>query len=210
MTFLADEPRDLILAAAVELCSERGYAEISEKEIAARSGVPLQRLRELFPEGKEECLAAAEDAALVEVVSAVARAYSADRSEWDNVIYGVREILELMAAKPGLAYLGYVFSRQMAPGRVREINESGHQMLEAMLERGRDYSPAADQPPCTALGVLGGAQAVVRRELIAGRTSQLPKILPDCVYIATVPFLGQEQALRLTREAARGLRQDET
>lgn len=202
MTFLSDEPRDRLLAAAAELCSERGYWEIGEKAIAKRAAIPLQRFWELFPDGKEECLAAAENAALAAVVSAVSRSYSADRSEWENVIFGVREILELMAVNPGFAYLGYVFSRQMAPGRVREINESGHRMLEAMLERGWDYSRAAEQPACAALGVLGGAQALVRRELVAGRASRLPSLLPDCVYVATVPFLGQEEAVRLTRQAS--------
>jgi AcrR family transcriptional regulator len=201
VTFLSDEPRDLILTAAAQLCSERGYGEIGEKEIAKRANVPMQRFRELFPDGKEECLAAAQEAALVAVVSAVSRAYSADRSEWENVIFGVREILELMAVNPGFAYLGYVFSRQMAPGRVRDVNHAGHRMLEAMLERGWDYSGIAEQPACAALGVLGGAQAIVRREVVAGRASRLPRLLPDCVYIATVPFLGQKEALRLTRQA---------
>jgi hypothetical protein len=40
---------------------------------------------------------------------------------------------------------------------------------------------------------------VVRRELIAGRPESLPGLLPDFVYAATVPFLGQEEATRLAR-----------
>lgn len=202
--FLSDSDRDRTIVAATELCCERGYDEISEEAIAARAGVSPEAMRRLFPDGKRECLAAGQNAALVEVVSAVSRSYSADRSEWENVIYGVREILEVMAANPAFAYLGYVFSRQMAPDQVREINEAGHRMLEAMLERGWDYSDRKEQPPCAALGVLGGAQAVVRREVVAGRAWRLPQTLPDCVYIATVPFLGQKEALRLAREA-RGL-----
>lgn len=201
MSFLGDKPRDRLLAAATALCAECGYEEIGEEAIARRAAVSSEAFRELFPEGKEECVAAAENAILIEVVSAVSRAYSADRSEWENVIFGVREILALMAANPDFAYLGYVFSRQMAPGRVREINETGHQMLEAMLQRGWDYSQSRDQPTCAALGILGGAQAIVRRELATGRAWRLPLLLPDCVYIATIPFLGQKEALRLAREA---------
>lgn len=201
MSFLGDKPRDRLLAAAAALCAERGYEEISEEAIAERAEVPIEVFGEIFPGGKEECLAAAENANLAEVVAAVSRTYSADRSEWENVIFGVREILVLMAANPDFAYLGYVFSRQMAPGKVREINESGHRMLEAMLQRGWDYSEARDQPASAALGVLGGAQAIVRRELAAGRAARLPLLLPDCVYIATVPFLGQTEALRLARDA---------
>lgn len=193
--------RDRLIAAAVELCSERGYGEISERAIAARAGLAFGAMEQHFPGGKEECLAAAENTALVEVVSAISRSYSADRSEWENMIFGAREILGWMAANPPFAYLGYIFSRQMAPGLVREANETGHRMLEAMLERGRDYSESSRQPPCTSLGLLGGAQAIVRREIVAGRTWRLPLVLPDCVYVATVPYLGQEEALRLARRA---------
>lgn len=201
MSFLGDQPRDLLIVAAAELCTERGFEEISEEAIAARAGQSPETMRRLFPGGVEECMVAAENAILLEVVTAVSRSYSADRSEWESVIHGVKAILELMAENPEFAYLGYVFSRQMAPGQVKEINQTGHRMLEAMLERGWEYSGSVHQPAAAALGVLGGAQAIVRREIVTGRGAELPRVLPDCVYIATVPFLGQREALRLTRQA---------
>lgn len=201
MSFLGDQPRDRLIAAAAELCAERGYGEIAAAGIAERARVPAAEMLRQFPGGVEECLAAAENAILLEVVTAVSRSYSADRSEWESVIHGVKAILELMAANPEFAYLGYVFSRQMAPGQMKEINETGHRMLEAMLERGWEYSDSAQQPACAALGVLGGAQAMVRQVIVAGRAAELPRLLPDCVYIATVPFLGQREALHLTRQA---------
>lgn len=188
------------MAAVADLCTEIGYDELNEQAIASRAGLPLDSMRSLFPGGRDECLTAAEEAALAEVVAAISGSYSADRSEWESVIYGVRAILELMAAHPSYAYLGYVFSRYMSPDSVREINDSGHRIIEAMLERGREYF-GSDSPPRTALGILGGAQAIIRRELVAGRPARLPTKLPDCVYIATVPFLGQREALRLAREA---------
>lgn len=206
MSFLGDEPRDRLIAAAAGLGMERGYEEVGEGEIAERAGLTVMTLRQVFPGGREECLAAAENAILLEVVTAVSRTYSADRSEWESVIYGVKAILDLMAENPEFAYMGYIFSRQMAPGQVKEINETGHRMLEAMLERGWEYSGSVHQPACAALGVLGGAQAIVRRELVAGRAAELPRILPDCVYIATVPFLGQSEAMRLARQAEALLR----
>lgn len=201
MTFPGDQPRDLLIVAAAELCAERGYGEIATWEIAARAGLPAEAVGRYFPGGTEECFVAAENAILLEVVRAVSRTYSADRSEWESVIHGVKAILELMAENPEFAYVGYVFSRQMAPDQVKEINETGHRMLEAMLERGWEYSGSVHQPAGAALGVLGGAQAIVRRELVRGRAAELPRILPDCVYIATVPFLGQREALQLTRQA---------
>ena len=190
------------MGAAAELSAELGYSEIDEALIARRAGLPPETLWNHFSAGKEECMVAAENAILLEVVTVVSRSYSADRSEWESVIYGVRAILELMAANPAFAYLGYVFSRQMAPGPVREIYETGHRMLEAMLQRGWEYSSSPHHPTVAALGVLGGTQAIIRRELAAGRATELPRLLPDFVYAATVPFLGQPESLRLAREAA--------
>jgi AcrR family transcriptional regulator len=201
LSVVGSSDRDRLIEAAAVLCAEIGYEELEGAKIAARADLPPATMAQLFPGGKEECLAAAENAILLEVVTAVSETYSPDRSEWESVIYGVKAILELMAANPDFAYLGYVFSRQMAPGRMKEINDGGHRMLEAMLERGWEYSRSLHQPAKAALGVLGGAEAVVRRELAAGRAKRLPLLLPDCVYIATVPFLGQTRALRLSEHA---------
>lgn len=201
MGFLSDSDRDRLIVAVAGLCAERGYEEIEDDEIAARAGLAAGATVAIFG-GKEECVKAAENAILLEVVSVVSRSYSADRSEWDNVVLGVRALLELMAQQPTFAYLGYVVSRQMAPDAVLEINRTGHRMIEAMLERGWEYSRSGPQPPRVALGILGGAQAIIRREVTAGRAAELPRLLPDCTYIATVPFLGQREALRLARESA--------
>jgi AcrR family transcriptional regulator len=195
--------RERLLRAFAELCAERGYEEATIEAICERAEVGAEVFERDFDGSVEHCAIAAEDAVLSELVAAVGRSYSADRSEWDNVIHGVKAILELMAANPSFAYLGYIAARQMTPASVLKSYETGHQMLEAMLERGQTYSRGAIGPAKTALGALGGAEAIVRREVAAGRAAQLPRLLPDFVYSATVPYLGQEDALRLTREARR-------
>ena len=195
----APAERERIVWAMAELCAELGYEETSIEQIVARAKVSVADFEELFGSDKEACGVAAENAILAEVLAAVGAGYSADRSEWDSVLLGVKAILELMAANPSYAYLGYVAARQMAPARVREVYESGHQMLRAMLERGWEYSEGGAQPAQTPVGVLGGAEAIIRREVVAGRAGELPRLLPDFVYGATVPFLGQEEALRLAR-----------
>ncbi len=193
--------RERLLQAFTELCAERGYEETSVEQICERAQAGREAFADAFAGSVERCAIAAEDAILSEVVATVARSYSADRSEWENVIYGVKAILELMAANPSFAHLGYIGARQMAPPAVRKPYENGHQMLEAMLERGQAYSAGAIAPAKAALGALGGAEAIIRREVAGGRAAGLPQLLPDFVYSATVPFLGQEEALRLARRA---------
>jgi AcrR family transcriptional regulator len=207
MTRTARERRAAVRAEILEaytvLFAERGYAEATLAETAERVGVPLAEVRAHFAD-EEACALAAENAALAEVVLAVSRTYQPDRPEIDSVIAGIAAILELMAAQPGLAYIGFIGARQMAPESVRSIHQTGREMVGAMLERGWDYSGSGPRPAGVARAMLGGAEALVRREVAAGRAERLPALLPDCVYIATVPFVGQDAALRLAAQARRG------
>src|SRR5262249_51175604 len=90
--------------------------------------------------------------------------------------------------------------RQMAPPRMSEGLRTGARMLGAMLERLREEG-GGELPPGGGMAALGGAEAVVRRELVAGRAGELPRLLPGVVYAAAGPSLGQEEALRMTRQA---------
>jgi len=196
--FLTGSDRDRVLLAVAELCAEQGYGELRMEAIAARAGVTAGRLDELFGD-KEEATRAAIEAILMAVITLSGRLYSPDRSEPESYLLGIEGILELMAANPAFAYVSYVTARQMAPPRLREGLETGAQLLAAMLERMWEYSSEAGRPSSAARAALGGAEAVVRREIARGRTVDLPRLAPDFIYAAAVPFLGQEEALRLAR-----------
>jgi AcrR family transcriptional regulator len=182
-----------------ELCAERGYRETTVEAVLERAGVSRESFESMFKHGRDECLLAAENAILGEVMSAVADTYSVDRSEWDSGIAGIRAILELMAANPSYANSGYIVVRQGGPRQAKDAYEAGITLIVAMVDRLRDYGDRATQPPSAARGALGGAEALIRREIVAGRAAELPRLLPDFVYAATVPFLGQDEALRLAR-----------
>jgi len=199
--------RGQILQAAADLCTEQGYAEVTIEDVIDRSGVSPEKFAQIFGGEVEECMLAAINAIVAEVMSAVAASYSADRSELDSALLGIRALLELMAANPSFAHLAYIVSRQMASPRVHEIYDAGTGLLAAMLDRLREQSVGFEPPAKTSRSGLGGAEAVVRAELMAGRAEQLPRLLPDLAYGATVGFLGQEEALRLAtrgRELLRG------
>jgi AcrR family transcriptional regulator len=193
--------RERVLQAMAELCAERGYRETTVEALTERAGVSRASFESMFRGGLEECLLAAVNAIMGETISVVSGAYSADRSEWDSAIAGIGAILELMAANPSYASLGYIVGRQEGPPAVKQVYESGVNLLVVMLDRLREYGEWEAQPPNAARAALGGAEALIRREIVAGRLEQLPNHLPDIVYTATVPFLGQEEALLLARRA---------
>jgi hypothetical protein len=52
----------------------------------------------------------------------------------------------------------------------------------------------ASIPALTALTVVGGIHEVLHWEILEGRTSGLPGLPPELVYIATLPDLGPQPA----------------
>jgi AcrR family transcriptional regulator len=202
---LAPSERQRLLEAMAELCAERGYGETSVEAIVERAGVKRRRFEKFF-DGVEDCVVAADNAIFSQILAEVSGAYSADLPEWDSGMLGIKAILEMMAANPSSAYLGFVGVRQMGPPKVFEVYRSGIQMLTMMVERLWEHSELEVQPRSAARAALGACEAVVRAEIVAGRCHRLPELLPDLLYAATVPFLGQEQALALARRGRELLR----
>jgi AcrR family transcriptional regulator len=191
--------RDRLVEAMAASCASRGYLETSVEELCAEAGVARAAFGRHF-ESKEECALAAVEAILAAGMAAVAGAYSPDSSEWESALQALRALLELFAARPALASLAFTDSRQAMPAKPLERYKSGFAILTAMLDRLREDSEGGGLAPSIgARAAIGGGEAVVRREIAAGRGDQLPRVLPDLVYGGTVPFLGQEEALRLAR-----------
>jgi AcrR family transcriptional regulator len=198
LTAGAANERERMLVALAELCAEQGYAATTGEQVAARCGLPASAFTAAFADFEAGARAAI-DAILAEVLATLGASYSSDRAERDSYLLAIKAILELLAAKPAFAHVSFICARQMGPPRLDEGLEAGARMLSAMLDRLVDDVGGEPRPPRAARAALGGAEAVVRREIAAGRAAELPRLLPDFVYAATVPFLGQEEALRLAR-----------
>jgi AcrR family transcriptional regulator len=198
----ADGSRDQLIATAASLCAEDGYARVKEEAIAVRAGVSLEELEGLFPGGKEECALAAVDTILAQGMAAVGEGYSADRSESESVLIALRALLDLFASRPAFARLAFIDSRQSMSPEALQRYQAGFSILNAMLDRLRSENKGSAEVPATAArAAIGGGEALIRREIASGRALELPRLLPALVYAATAPFLGQEEALQLTRQA---------
>jgi hypothetical protein len=195
----APSERERALQAIAELCVEVGYFETTVATLVKRAKISEESFAKMFKGGKEECLREATRAIMGEMAGAVSASYSADLADRQSGMLGAKAIMELMAAKPSYAVLGYITGRQAAPPSVREVYLSGISFLVILIDRLRT-EPGAHQPPESAARAgLGAGEALVRRELIIGHPEQLTKLLPASVYGATVAYLGQEEALRLAR-----------
>lgn len=198
----AESGRERALLATAEIWAEHGYEALTAEAISVRAGIEAADFEAEFPD-VEAAAAAAIEVPLAAVVKAVAGLYSPDRSEAESYVLTIVSILELMAANPAYTYLAYIGGRQMAPPRIHRIYHGGHRFLVAMLERLWASSSLPEQPARVGLAGLGAAEAVVRREIVAGRCARLPSLAPDFVYGAITPFLGQREGLRLAQLSRR-------
>lgn len=193
---LAVSDRERILQAMADCCAESGYAGTTVEAVLERAGVEPASFESHFA-GKEDCALAALNKIVSETLARISMTTSDAPSAVERRKYEGGAILELMAARPSFARLGFIESRQGGTGRMHGAYESGARVLALMVERLGDGGGSA----MTARAALGGAEAVIRRELAAGRAAGLPQLLPDFVYAVLVPFVGQGEALRQAKLA---------
>jgi hypothetical protein len=187
------------LLATAEIWKEAGYAALSAEAIGARAKIGTDAFVAMFAsvEGAARASLQVPISKLVEIVS---RQFLPDRSEPESCMMGIVAMLELMAANPAYAHVVYVGRREgPVPASVSGIATTTGGLMVAMLERLRDSSSVSSQPITAGVGALGAAEAVVCREVVADRTDRLREVAPSVVYGATVPFVGQAEALRLAR-----------
>jgi AcrR family transcriptional regulator len=195
--------RKRALRATAELWGEVGYEGLSAEAICAQAGIGAEAFAAEFP-NVEGAAQASLEIAFAAVVRLVGAEFAPDRSEPESCALGIVAILEFMAANPAYAYVLYIGRRHRVSPELKETSRAAQRFIAAMLDRLRESSNSDGQPRPTALGALGGPEAVIRREILAGRTTQLRSLAPALIYGGLVPFVGQEEALRLARSCGGG------
>jgi len=196
--------RARILAAVATCCSERGYAATTSDQIARRAGVTPAEFQGLFRD-KEDAYLAMSNMLLGELLTAATSAYSPDKPLVQWVREAAGAILELLAARPTLAKIVFLDCRT-STDRALQLYQSGVRVLVSLLDQVRNDSlQEVPIPSRAARGAIGGAEALLRFEVGAGRAEQLQQIHPQIVYSCLVPLLGQEEALRQAEIAEREL-----
>ena len=136
----------------------------------ARSGLGRDDFERHFA-GKADCALAAVNQILAETTRTVGGAGSPELADWQFLLGATRALLELLAARPSYARLACIEARGSMPAAAYERYAAGIRVIVAMLDRVRAYAkPSA--PASATRGAIGGAELLIRRELIAGRAER--------------------------------------
>jgi AcrR family transcriptional regulator len=185
-----------VIEAMAAVCAERTFAATTISEVVRRAGISSRTFYKLFA-SKRACFEAAIASFVAELEDAVAQARSQSDSWTEEVRAAIAAILELAAAKPDFARLAFVESGAVDPALVEHYRLA----LAAALQY--RPPPAGETPEfdAAALAAFGRAQMLIVDQITAGRSAQLPELLPDLLFVALLPFVGQEEALRAVQVA---------
>jgi AcrR family transcriptional regulator len=188
--------RQRIIDGMVESCAEKTYAATTIADIVSRASISRTTFYKRFS-GKRECFDAALDWCLEELKAAATGSCSASYSPAEAVRTAVAAMLDLMAARPALA--------QLAMGEATFVEaDASRRYLRILIPALENLWDTTGEPRHSGADPrlsLGRAQVLVYNQVLAGRTEQLPELLPELVYLALLPFAGHEEALRQARLA---------
>jgi AcrR family transcriptional regulator len=202
---VAHSQRERILTAMAKACAAKGFGATTIADICEPAGVSRATFYELFKD-KEDCLQASMELSLADAMGRIVAVYSPDKPWARMVRDAAATFLDLLASRPDFARMALI-EAPAAGGRSQEMYSSGKRVLQALLDRGRG-DPMEEQgiPSSAGRGALAAAESLIVGQILAGNTERLPELLPDVVYIVTIPYLGQDEALRQSREAEKSLR----
>jgi AcrR family transcriptional regulator len=187
--------RRRVLAAMVDVVSERGVGNVTVARVVGRSGVSRRTFYELF-EDSEDCFLAAFDQAVQRIASVVVPAYR-QHSRWrEQIRDGLMALLGFLEVEPGVGRLVIVEALAAGP-RALERRQRVLARITTIVDRGRSEVRKGEGPPLlTAEGVVGGAFSLIHSRLLEDDRGPLIELTGPLMSMIVLPYLGASAARR--------------
>jgi AcrR family transcriptional regulator len=189
--------RHRIARAMTEAVGEHGYHGVRVADVVWRAGVSRKTFYELYA-GKDDCFCATYGAWIDQLLTTMFAAFDTQEEWVDRLRAALAELLGNLAREPDAARL--CFSEVIAAGGATQ------QRRERAIEAVATLFEAPDMPDGSLGETLRAGRVselgeMLRREITAGRTEQLPALMPELMCAMVLPFLGMDAA---RRELSRG------
>ncbi len=197
--FITQNQRERIITALVDTVAERGYNATTVANITKAASVSRRTFYEHFAD-KEACFLAAYDM-VADHIRASMRAAAESFKDWpQKVRAALATMLRFLAGEPELARICMI-EPVAAGGEIAARHRASMQGFVAILKAGRpEHAGERPLPEATEETLVGGIVSLIVREISAGRTKELEKLLPDLVELILAPYLGSEEAEQLARQ----------
>jgi AcrR family transcriptional regulator len=201
MSTMTKSKRERLLDAMLAEVAEKGYRETELESAMRRAGIEGEDFATEFAD-KDACLEAAYER-LTERLIERATGQCDPAVDWtERVRYGLEALLGEFAAEPEMARTLTRSFPSIRPETYRRYMS----FLEAFapfFTEGRELSAATEELPGEVeMLAVGAAEAIILEEIEAGRSSQLPSLMPSILFSLLVPFIGPDRAADEMRRAA--------
>lgn len=198
------------MEAMLDLVFERGYDSVTIEAVADRAGGDLAELQEYFASKQDCAVAVLED--LAEDNLRIVRGAFDRQERWPDSLRAaayahVRWILD-NPKKMHFGLLETLWAGEMTSALRDSLFRAYIEMVDAGREVARDPEAV---PAYTAEGVVGSITQVVVRNMGKPGGADLFSQVPELMYLAVLPYLGEEVArkeLKLPPPASRPRKND--
>jgi AcrR family transcriptional regulator len=196
----SESRRNLILAAMIRVVGSKGYKETSVADVIEEAGTSRTTFYKHF-EDKHECFLAAYEMLVEQVFAEVTSNCDGAESWLQRVENGLATIVNLFALDPELGRTAVV-EVAAAGAEARQLHWDAVARFTQYLEGGRELSDGRELPENISLMSAGAVSGLIFDELLAGRATQLPALLPDLLFAMLVPYIGPRAAAEEMRRVA--------
>jgi AcrR family transcriptional regulator len=181
--------RARMLAAMVEVASERGAAGVTVADVVARSGVSRRTFYELFSD-REDCFLAAFEDGIARIAGDVIPAYEGAGRWREKIRAALTALLEFLDYDPGTGRLVIVETLGAGPKALERRSRVLAQVITAVDEGRLGGKKSDGPPPLTAEGVVGGVLSVLHARLLEGNPGRLIELTGPLMGMIVLPYLG--------------------
>lgn len=178
--------------ALLDLCVERGYADLELVDLLARAGVEEAAFHRLYPD-LDACLAAVLGAAYDDFFARAQEAVAGETGWRDRMRATAYALLRFLRSDERVARLAAVEAQHAGEGAQRLFLDTFNRLVD-LIDEGSAEAGGPDSPSrATALGV-GGVVFARLQEAVAEGELERGEEIPQLMYAAVFPYLGAEAA----------------
>ncbi len=192
---LTEVQRTRLVCAMIEVCAERGAANITVTNVVERAGVSRRTFYEVFEDG-HACLLAAFEEAMARAWRKVHDDYVAHAVWAERIRASLVALLGFFDEEPSCARLLVVESLSAGPellARRQQVTAT----LIAAVEHGQEMTTwATGVSALTAEGIVGAVLAVLHARLSQHRPEPVRSLINPLLGMIVLPYLGAAAARR--------------
>jgi AcrR family transcriptional regulator len=183
---LEEHHRERVLSAAAPVFARNGYHATTVDDLVRAAQIGVGGFYALFT-GKEDCLLRLYDRVVADARERIVAAVD-EGDRWpDQILAGLRTLLELIAAEPDRARIVIVEANAAGAAAEARYAETVAELTEAVREGRSDAVGEALRPSFEAAAV-GGLVWILYQRLIAGEPVDAEELLPEMASVIVGPF----------------------